>query len=224
MNEFIEEIFKSLQKIDSNESPVGKKYKLNDMSDLIGMFKDTPFVQNYDQIYNEILKNMPNKLGSNGKDNIEDLGPLIQCCKKVFKNIQPSPKNENPVDSNKNPNVDAVVLAPSKNVMSCPVDIREMETYVTYKFDLPGIAKSDITINVNSSNILTVTADRSNMYTISSDKFLLKERYCGIIKRDLKLPTYIDISNPNALYVDGVLTIKFNKVTDSNNSIKILIS
>lgn len=183
----------------------------------------------------ELIKNIYNADNKDDKvvnklDNTDIAGlinvfqdtPLGQAYGQLLKNIQPpsTPGHQSSKDILKN--IKQSDKCPKDT--SCPVDVREMESYIAVLFDLPGVDKSNINISINEENVLTLHADRTNMYSVSSDKFLLKERTCGIIKRNVILPKCIDKNNISAGYVDGVLTVKLNKCAEQSSSRKILIS
>lgn len=106
----------------------------------------------------------------------------------------------------------------------CPVDIREMESYIAVYFDLPGVKKTDISLQVSEENILNLRVEKCP-YAVSSDTFLRRERFSGVITRNIKLPKNINTVPVSAKYEEGVLCVKFNKIVPSSDlGKKILIS
>lgn len=101
-------------------------------------------------------------------------------------------------------------------------DIREMESYIAVFVDLPGVDKDKINLSI-TDNVLLLSVDRT-LYSNSSDSFCLQERYNGIIKRQIVLPRNINKSTKTATYKDGVLCVKFNKVSECDNAERIDIS
>jgi HSP20 family protein len=97
---------------------------------------------------------------------------------------------------------------------NCPVDIREMESYIAVYYDLPGVNKADITLTLSNDNTLSMKVEK-NPYSASSDTFLQRERYTGTIVKTVQLPKNINTETVSAKYEDGVLCVKINKTTPS---------
>lgn len=101
---------------------------------------------------------------------------------------------------------------------TCPIDVREMETYVMVCADLPGVDKKSINISVLPHDVLHIQVER-RLYAESSDTFMSKERFEGVIERKVQLPKGLDKTAISASYEDGVLKIKFPKLASSEQSV-----
>lgn len=95
----------------------------------------------------------------------------------------------------------------SNNVIKA--DIKETETNFIVYFDVPGVQKENIKLNVDKDNTLVVSIEK--FHPSSSDIFHLKERNEGVFTRSLKLPPKIDITTITAKLDLGVLVVKFSK-------------
>jgi HSP20 family protein len=86
-----------------------------------------------------------------------------------------------------------------------PLDAwREGDTFVL-EFDLPGVAKDTIDIDVER-NVLTIRAERPSR---SGDwEVLASERPSGLFSRQLVLGDNLDLDEVDAAYEDGVLRLR----------------
>lgn len=104
------------------------------------------------------------------------------------------------------------------------LDIREMETYVSFIFDLPGVKKESINLSISHDDCLFLKVDRQ-LYSNSSDIFIKKERFNGPIQRKVPLPKVsLDKNSISAKYEDGVLYVRLNKLNESVHYQKVAIA
>ena len=89
-------------------------------------------------------------------------------------------------------------------------DVNETEKEFILKFDIPGMKKDDIKIEIED-NHLTVRGERKQEKDEKSGKQYLSESYYGSFLRSFSLPCKINESEVNARYQDGVLTIQIPK-------------
>ncbi|WEV26901.1 Hsp20/alpha crystallin family protein [Streptomyces sp. 71268] len=82
----------------------------------------------------------------------------------------------------------------------------EGETYVIV-FDLPGVAKDAIEIDVER-NMLTVKAERRPAVRADNVRMELSERPLGVFSRQLVLADTLDTDHISAEYEAGVLTLR----------------
>jgi HSP20 family protein len=86
-----------------------------------------------------------------------------------------------------------------------PMDAwREGDTFVL-EFDLPGVAKETIDLDVER-NVLTVRAER--VARNGDWEMLASERPRGLFSRQLVLGDNLDLDNIEAGYADGVLRLR----------------
>ncbi len=95
------------------------------------------------------------------------------------------------------------------NELSAPCDIEENESHFILSFDLPGVSKDQINIELNK-NQLTVTGERKN--EIEDKTRHRTERSYGKFVRSFTLPSSIDSERIEADFKDGVLTIAVAKL------------
>ena len=90
------------------------------------------------------------------------------------------------------------------------LDVWETESDIVYAFDLPGLAESEISIEV-ADDTLTVTGERRRATEEQSDRFFRYERRYGSFSRAVGLPAGVDDSKIAAAYKDGVLEVRVPK-------------
>jgi len=98
----------------------------------------------------------------------------------------------------------------SNFILQC--DISESENQICLTFDVPGLKKEDLNIELENS-VLTVSGERKLEGTSSDDeKKTYRERKLGVFSRSFRLPDTIDTENVEAQNKDGVLTVHLPKV------------
>jgi len=88
-------------------------------------------------------------------------------------------------------------------------DIFESEDAITLLADMPGVAASDLSIDLRDS-VLTLTG-RARVPTESKESPLLREYAAGTFYRQFTLSDTIDQSRIDAKIVDGVLRLELPK-------------
>ena len=104
-----------------------------------------------------------------------------------------------------------------------PMDLRETpDTYVV-QMDLPGLEKSDISIEVKD-RVLAVSGSRKLSTEKKKDeKILMQERSVSSFSREVVLPKSVDTDAVSAEYKNGVLTITLPKTEKDKKVQKIEI-
>ena len=90
------------------------------------------------------------------------------------------------------------------------LDVWETEDALHYAFDLPGIAKDAIAIEVEDG-ALTVSATREREQKVEGDRYQRFERRYGTFSRTVGLPQGVSEEQIAASYKDGVLEIRVPK-------------
>ena len=90
------------------------------------------------------------------------------------------------------------------------LDVWETEAEVVYAFDLPGIPKDAIAIEVEDG-ALTVSATREREEKVERDRFMRFERRYGSFSRTVGLPHGVSEDAIKASYENGVLEIRVPK-------------
>lgn len=89
-------------------------------------------------------------------------------------------------------------------------DVEETESHYMVSFDLPGIAKDDVKIEV-TDNQLVVSGERKSETKEKGSRHIV-ERFHGAFQRVFTLPASVDAERVEANYQDGVLRIAIPKV------------
>ena len=90
------------------------------------------------------------------------------------------------------------------------MDVWETETEVVYEFDLPGLQKDKIAIEVEDG-ALTVAATREREAKVERDRYSRFERRIGSFSRTVGLPSGVSEDAIKASYENGVLQIRVPK-------------
>jgi len=103
-------------------------------------------------------------------------------------------------------------------------DLVETDKNFKLSLDLPGIEKTDINIDLDPKNILTVSAERKTEDKKEGDKWHINERTYKKFSRSIRLPRDIDSNSIKAIFENGVLVITIDKMVKPEiESKKILI-
>ena len=107
--------------------------------------------------------------------------------------------------------------ATSGNIPSC--ELTEDDTSYTLKFDLPGIKKDQVNVEIDGDQ-LTVKAERHQEKKQESKKKYFSEISYGSYMRTMTLPSAIDEKKVDAKFENGVLTVTVPKETQAETKIK----
>jgi len=94
------------------------------------------------------------------------------------------------------------------------LDVWETENDIVYAFDLPGLAESEISIEV-ADDTLTVTGERRRSTEEQGERFFRFERRYGSFSRAVGLPAGLDESKIAASYANGVLEVRVPKPAEA---------
>jgi len=105
------------------------------------------------------------------------------------------------------------------------MDVHESneDNKVTVIFDLPGLKKEDVNIDVHN-NRLVVSGESKSSAERNEDGYALRERRYGKFSRTVPLPVDIQTQNIKATMEDGVLTVTFPKSGPEHAPERITIS
>lgn len=98
-------------------------------------------------------------------------------------------------------------------MVSPTVDVRETKTHYQMKFDLPGMTKDQIKIDLND-NTLTVSGERNEEKIERSEdkRSHLSEVYYGSFYRSFTFPEAVNAEKSEARYENGVLSLNIPKL------------
>lgn len=93
-------------------------------------------------------------------------------------------------------------------------EVKETNDAFVLKADLPGVAESELDINVHN-NILTVSGSRQSEERKEGESFALYERQFGSFSRSFSLPDMADHEKIDARLEAGVLTLVITKKAEA---------
>lgn len=103
------------------------------------------------------------------------------------------------------------IFAPSQTNSFAPLcDIDETDTHYLLSFDLPGLKKEDIKMDLRD-NMLTVSGERKEEREEDKKGRYRSERYYGSFERSFALPANIKADQVDANYSEGVLRVAVPK-------------
>ena len=90
------------------------------------------------------------------------------------------------------------------------VDVKETEESYLFHFDLPGMKKEDISVEING-NQLVVSGERKSEAEENTNGYHRVERSYGRFQRSFQLPDSVDSEKIQGKYKDGVLELTVAK-------------
>jgi HSP20 family protein len=88
-------------------------------------------------------------------------------------------------------------------------DVRETATHYVMQLDVPGVAKEDITVDVDEKTVrIEATFERP---VLAGETALLSERVDGTVKRNFRLQHAVEADQASAHHEHGVLTLTLPK-------------
>ena len=97
---------------------------------------------------------------------------------------------------------------------SPPVNITETDDQLKLNFELPGIDKSKIKVNVKNG-LLTVSGERNVEHKTETEDFVRSEIFSGQFSRSFTLPKNVRTDKIKADYKNGMLLISLPKTEES---------
>ncbi len=114
-------------------------------------------------------------------------------------------------------------LSDSEDIPFMPkLDFLDKGKYYSVKFDIPGMKKSDISIDLDGRK-LTVSGKVDENKKEKTDHSFVTERNVGMFMRSIMLPQAVQDDKVEAEYNNGVLSIKIPKIITKSNKRKIEI-
>jgi HSP20 family protein len=98
----------------------------------------------------------------------------------------------------------------TQGVWAPAMDAWEADDEFVYAFDLPGIAESDVSVELDDDT-LVVTAQRERSHETSTEKLYRAERRYGTYKRTIGLPPGVAETDISAKFDHGVLEVHVRK-------------
>lgn len=101
-------------------------------------------------------------------------------------------------------------------------DLREGKKEYIARFDIPGVNKEDIKIEIEG-NRLTVRGERRAEKEEKEETRYYAESYYGTFRRSFNLPSDINEDKVDAQYDNGVLTVRIGKAATSTKTKEISV-
>ena len=93
-------------------------------------------------------------------------------------------------------------------------DIEETATHFKVAFDIPGVKKENIHLEVQD-NLLSVSGEKNEERITNEAKRHVTERFSGQFRRVVTLPTQVASDKVEATYKDGVLHVTVPKAENA---------
>ncbi len=90
------------------------------------------------------------------------------------------------------------------------LDFSENPKEYVVRMEIPGVARDDLDVNLDG-NLLTISGKRELRKEEKGEDFLWEERLEGRFARTLRLPGVVQEAKIEALYNDGILTVRLPK-------------
>ncbi|KAL5982482.1 hypothetical protein ACLOJK_016555 [Asimina triloba] len=100
----------------------------------------------------------------------------------------------------------------AKAMASTPVDIKEYPKSYAFVVDMPGLKSSDIKVQVEEGNLLTINGERKRDDEKEGARYVRMERRVGKFMRKFQLPENANADAISAVCQDGVLTVTVEKI------------
>lgn len=110
--------------------------------------------------------------------------------------------------------IDSLFGGSTRFKSSVPVDIEETEEGYNLSFELPGIDRKDINVEVKDG-IVTVSGERKHEYNSDKGRYAYYERSIGSFSRSFRMPENVSESNVSAKLKDGILSLQLVKTPES---------
>jgi len=111
--------------------------------------------------------------------------------------------------------------AESEILFHAPVDIRETETAVTIRVDVPGFSENDLEVRIAPPRLF-ITGLRPEASEQQGGKTVYSERHSGRIFRVLDLPSQIDPDVTEATLSGGILEITLLKAAEMGKKVPVI--
>lgn len=90
-------------------------------------------------------------------------------------------------------------------------DIDEAKDHYLVSFDIPGVKKEDIKIEIQGNTLLIAGERRREFKTVDSEVAIRHERTHGKFERTFELPKSVNVEKIEAQYDNGVLNVVLPK-------------
>lgn len=106
---------------------------------------------------------------------------------------------------------------PMAMVWTPSLDFSETEKEYVIRVEAPGMAKEDLEVNLEGQ-VLAVAGKRTLEHEEKGEDYFWRERQAGRFLRSVRLPTPVKSDEVDAIYTDGVVTIRLKKLAPTMKS------
>ncbi|NOT06588.1 MAG: Hsp20/alpha crystallin family protein [Gemmatimonadales bacterium] len=103
------------------------------------------------------------------------------------------------------------VRRPADSLWEPSLDFSETEKEFVLRLEAPGMARDDFDVDVDG-NLLTLSGKRELSREVKGEDYLWQERQEGRFLRTIRLPAKVSEAKIDAVYKDGVLTVRLPKL------------
>jgi HSP20 family protein len=90
------------------------------------------------------------------------------------------------------------------------IDLTENEKEFVVRVEVPGMPRENLDVNLEGT-VLTLTGHREKNIQEANENMLWEEREAGKFLRTIRLPKAVEATKVEALFQDGVLTVRLPK-------------
>lgn len=91
------------------------------------------------------------------------------------------------------------------------LDLTETEKEFMVRAEVPGVPRENLDVHLEGE-ILTLTGHREKVTRETNENVLWEERETGKFLRTIRLPKAVDATKVEAIYQDGILTVRVPKI------------
>jgi len=103
---------------------------------------------------------------------------------------------------------------PESTSCDAPVDIHETDDGYTLSFDLPGMDRKDVSVEVKDG-VITVSGERKEEETKKRGSYTYRERRLGAFYRLFRLPQGVKEGEVSAKLQNGILEVSLLKAPEA---------
>lgn len=99
------------------------------------------------------------------------------------------------------------------------LDVAEDNKSISVKIELPGMDEKDVDVTL-TDRMLTIRGKKEEDKESKEKDFYKRERAFGSFRRNIEVPATIDVSQIEASFKKGVLTIQLPKTKEAQDKVK----
>ena len=100
------------------------------------------------------------------------------------------------------------------SAFSPQVDVTETEDEIKVSAELPGLDQEDIDVSLSNGTLL-IRGEKREEKEEKGESYYRSERAYGAFRRDIPLPSAVDVEQVDAVFEQGVLTVTLPKTEEA---------